>query len=112
MQQARTLTCTGARLGCADVAAAAVIAVTCGLSSAHSICEHRLTAESGCMHAPTLITSASKALFARILSPLLHTTMSYQPRVFHSRLKADIPQGPWYTVVTYNLLAQKYIDAG
>ena len=64
------------------------------------------------MHAPTVITSASEALLARILSPLLRTTMSYQPRMFHSRLTADHQQGPCYTVVTYNLLAQKYIDGG
>ena len=64
------------------------------------------------MHAPTVITSVSEAFFARISSPLVHTTMRYQPRVFHSRSTADHQKGPCYTVVTYNLLAQKYIDAG
>lgn len=65
--------------------------------------------------AATLITAVrtiSEALSARTLSTFVHTTMSNQPRVFHSRLTADGLKGPCYTVITYNLLAQKYINAG
>lgn len=64
------------------------------------------------MHAQTVITRVSGAFFARTLPPLFHNTMRYQPRVFHDSLTSSRQKGPCYTVVTYNLLAQKYIDAG
>lgn len=63
----------------------------------------------------TLVTgvrTVSEPVYARILSTLVHTTMSHQLRAFQSRGTADCQKGPHYTMITYNVLAQKYIDAG
>ena len=70
-----------------------------------------------CMHAraPTLVESVRTAtgeLSRRIFAALPSMAMSQQCRAFESCSSAAPAEGRNLTLVTYNLLAQKYIDAG